>query len=88
MSDAMRECEKALVEAMQDITNLMLLYRKQIKADTEIPDIVIGLIGGLRAVNRQRQEPDAVINNFHIISKNDEYILLFDYLDDNYKKEA
>ena len=84
----MRIHEHEFIEALNDIVKMMLIYRKEIRSESEIPDVVLGLIGGLKAINRQRKEPDAVINNFDIISKNNEYIMLFDYLDDNYKKEA
>lgn len=84
----MRIHEHEFVEALKDIINMMFIYRKEIRSGSEIPDVVLGLIGGLKAINRQRKEPDAVINNFDIISKDIEYIMLFDYLDDNYKKEA
>ena len=88
MSDNDRECEKVLVNAMKEIILLMMVYCRQISADKKVPDLVIGLVGGLKAVNRARKEPDVVIDNFDIISGSNEYIMLYDYLDDYYKKEA
>lgn len=88
MSDIERECEKDLVNAMKEIILLMMVYFRQISADKNVPDLVIGLVGGLKAVNRARKEPDVVIDNFNLLFGDNEYIMLYEYLDDYYNKEA
>ena len=82
--EEIRQHDKDFCKAIREIFMLMLIYIKQIGESKEVPDIVLGLIGGLKAANRARKEPDIIIDNFDICSDAERYLELYTYLDENY----
>lgn len=78
--------DKLLRDLINKTTSFVRMYKSQIK-DNHVPVPVYDFVIAIKLINRQRQNPDTIIDTFNILWDDKEFIRLLDHIEKTYTKE-